>query len=101
MAGMLLRTWAKREKEANSVLSGSSKLKSGLAASWKNSNLKKREGLSRRSEKHQQEAQVLSKGPPGRATQGDCVGLSSVGETLSVSPDRRLACEVEVACINS
>ena len=93
---MLSSTWAKREN-ANPELSRSSKLESDLATGREQSTLKKREGLSRRSKAHQREAQVHSKGPPGRATPEDWVGLSSMGEALSVKQDRKLAGEVEGA----
>ena len=93
---MLSSTWAKREN-ANPELSRSSTLESGLATGREHSTLKKRDGLSRRSKAHQREAQVLGKGPPGRATPEDWVGLSSMGEALSVKQDRKLAGEVEGA----
>ena len=93
---MLSSTWAKREN-ANPELSRSQTLKSGLATGREKSTLKKRDGLSRRSKAHQREAQVLSKGPPGRATPEDWAGLSSMGEALSVKQDRKLAGEVEGA----
>ena len=91
---MLSGTWAKREN-ANPELSRSSTLESGLATGREKSTLKKRDGLSRRSKAHQREAPVLSKGPPGRATPEDWVGLSSMGEALSVKQDRKLSGEVE------
>ena len=93
---MLSSTWAKREN-ANPELSRSSTLESGLATGREQSTLKKREGLSRRSKAHQREAQVQSKGPPGRATPEDWVGLSSMGEALSAEQERKLAGEVEGA----